>query len=141
MNTETKFKIGSVWRTRGGQKATVVWIKRDGTLVVVIHRPLHDVVVLHSKDGSEWNYESAGDLITPWVDRPELPPGVAWPKWAKAFSQSSTGNWHWWDETPLQVSNVWHSVNGTYCIPMHPTERPNWTGDWRESLVVREGGE
>lgn len=137
MNNETKFKVGSAWKTRGGQRVTVIHIYKNGDVLSITDG---ETLVLTRGDGRHHS-ASENDLVAPWIDRPELPPGVAWPKWAKAFSQSSTGNWHWWDQTPSQVDNVWHSVNGTHCIRMHPTETPQWTGDWSESLVVRDGGE
>lgn len=133
MSNETKFKVGSVWRTRGGWKATVVCAARHGWLVVLHERASQDIPTLHDKDG-ESSLPSYG-LLAPWIDRPVI---KDWPKWAKAAAMNEGGVWHWLEKVP-SLSSLWVGVG--FCVPFHKSEIPNWTGDWRESLVVREGGE
>lgn len=137
MNNEHKFKIGSVWRTRGGWKATVVCAARHGWCVVLHEKVSQDIPALHDKDGSTGLPAYA--LDTPWIDRPVI---KDWPKWAKAAAMDRDGSWYWYELVPKPVCGRWGLESSEAdSRRFHRLETPTWQGDWRESLVVREGGE
>jgi hypothetical protein len=60
-----KFKIGSVWKTRGGWRAVVV--DNNGKYVTVWHKKKRDVL-LHNQDGTLCDCPGDFDLIEPWVE-------------------------------------------------------------------------
>ena len=137
-----KFPIGSEWKTRGGWKATVVWHYDSGYILVVHDRPGDVYHHTHLPDGLFAAVNSLGDLLTPWTTSPQLPEGATWPRWAKAAAMDSGGGWHWWDTVPVDDSGYWTpSLRDTFSAPMHPSERPNFTGNWKDSLIVRKEGE
>jgi hypothetical protein len=83
--------------------------------------------------------ESTADLIAPWIDKPV----VDWSKmaaWHRFVAMDFGGAWRTYSSLPVvsEVGNVWIANNGNdlgQCVP--PAHCPQWTGDWRDSLVER----
>lgn len=79
MTTQSKFTVGSYWRTRNGRKARVLANDVNGNYptVVAMQSGGYERVVLLTADGRyfyEGNGQDGFDLITPWVDPPAPPP-------------------------------------------------------------------
>ena len=137
-------KAGKTYRTRDGSKAHV-W-KTDMRCV----RPIAGWVEYHMADRPHsWantgrlatipNSELALDLIAPWEDdgKPVLSSRLikALPEWANWVAMDGNGKWYWFDGEPRAVDRlvVW-ALNTLYGeIPA--AYAPDWTGDWRDSLV------
>lgn len=137
MSHELKLELGKSYRTRGGWKATVVWDKFRGRLpmAAVHHEKDVDVVRFHREDGMVGYLPCrTADLIVPWVEKPEI---TDWPKWAKTAAMEKDGNWFWYDTVPLIDGCCW-DCGEKHCTPFHPSEVPDWNGDWKDSLVVKE---
>lgn len=135
------------WKTRGGGKARVLC-----TDATECQQPLHGYLVNASKithfaswwpDGGEslTGNVSFHDLISPWVDAPV----VDWSRereWVRAIARDEDGDWNRYDSVPVADEHLPMWVSQT-CVTqlMHPSECPQFTGDWKDSLCVRpEGG-
>lgn len=139
--SDTKFAIGSEWRTRGGWKATVVWKYRNGNFQVIHELGGNEIAFGHTESGYLLHVanETEFDLLTPWTESPRLPDGVPWPKWAKAAARDENGEWFWFGSVPKSGFSIWNTAG--FDARMHPTEYPDFKGDWRDSLIVRKEGE
>jgi hypothetical protein len=85
-------------------------------------------------------HECADDLISPWIDAPV----VDWSKereWVKAIAKDRSGSWCRFDGVPVMAKENWLIDDPFRYIWMHPSEYPQFTGDWKDSLCIRpEGG-
>lgn len=79
---------------------------------------------------------SAMDIVEPWIDRPVVD-WTAMPRWATAVAMDADGEWWFFEEPPsINRFNLWNSNAGAMGkIP--PKYAPQWTDNWRHSLVVR----
>lgn len=86
--------------------------------------------------GSTW--DRPGDLV------PDVPiiDWSAQPAWCKAVAMDQDGWWNRFEHTPNRSGEMWlRQKNGGFTQTMHPSESPQWDGDWKDSLCVRlEGG-
>jgi hypothetical protein len=105
--------------------------------------PRHEVIVSHHLDDGRifLTHECADDLVSPWIDAPV----VDWSKerdWVKAIAMDQSGLWFRYEELPVADygCGTWDS-DGRRVQNMHPSEYPQFTGNWKDSLCVRpEGG-
>ncbi len=135
-----KIEVG-YWETRDGRKARVLCTDAPGEY------PIVGYVVFEGKadpwvwfpDGSGLNCGGRLDLERPWIDRPT----IDWSKereWVKAVARDEIGNWFRYSVTPSKTENgQWIDDGSAPCEVqwMHPSEYPQFTGDWKDSLCVR----
>lgn len=130
-----KIEVG-YWETRDGRKARVLCTDAPGEYPVVGY------VVSGGKadpwvwfpDGSGLNCGGRLDLERPWIDSPI----IDWSKereWVMAIATDGGGTWFRYSKVPNQGVNCWH--DGGWSQRMHPTEHPQFTGNWKDSLCVR----
>lgn len=133
-----KIEVG-YWETRDGRKARVLCTDAEFIYPCVGYVEIRNGDVrlvtwtlngrLH---GTTSDYND--DLIRPWIDRPV----IDWSKerdWVKAITMDAGGQWFRSSKVPNQGVNCWH--DGGWCQRMHPSEHPQFTGDWKDSLCVR----
>jgi hypothetical protein len=138
-----KPELGKYYKTRGGHKARVICADRKGgpspIIVLVLKELKLEFLVQLSADGS---YLGSGqphsdDLISEWIDKPEWD----WSKaadWHVAIAMDEDKRWFPFREVPSKVEISWC---GSHDRSIPPEHAPKWTGDWRESLIVRPGFE
>jgi hypothetical protein len=132
------------WETRDGRKARVLCTDAPSSYPVVGY-----IMYEHGCSCSNWtssgsfsNSMGQNDLIRPWVDRPL----VDWSRereWVKAVAMDDTGFCYRFDVVPAPSGRIWSIQSGGFCSKMHPSEYPQFTGNWKDSLCVRpevEGG-
>lgn len=140
-------EVGKWYRTRSGRKAFVA-ARMNGAY------PFYGHVELGGDERLEiWSEagccdingsESPLDLIAPLASSPT----IDWSKereWVKAIAMDKDGSWWRYSSPPAARDASW--VTGGFFHQLHPTEYPTnpdgtpWTGDWKNSLIVRpEGG-
>lgn len=54
----------------------------------------------------------------------------------KAAAMDPAGHWLSYSEVPTLGENGWEKAEGTVCFRIPPSRAPEWTGDWKDSLVV-----
>jgi hypothetical protein len=131
------------YRTRGGGKARVLCTDAAGPRPVVGY-------ICHETSVSVLSWSWCGvagstvgplDLAEPWVEKP----AVDWGRereWVKAVAMDQSGLWFRYEELPVADygCGTWDS-DGRRVQNMHPSEYPQFTGNWKDSLCVRpEGG-
>lgn len=150
MNTPTTpltFTPGNFYRTRDGRKAEYVreMNTSQGILALVIIKDvdgIENAYTYHRHGRFFMGNQSERDLIAEWVDKPEVDWSVM-PAWAVAVAMDANGTWYWYDYVPESDKTYW-------CLPravslprftdeIPPAYAPKFTGDWRDSLVTREG--
>lgn len=131
-----KITIGE-WKTRGGDKATVV---AENDKAVDYSRFIgwaDRIVCCWYLDGARFaNATTQYDLIAPWTDP------VPWdwsttPPWLNVLHKGPYGNWRLFEDEPF-------IHNGNFSIPDAGIEvpskyHPKWTGDWKLSKTMRPG--
>ncbi len=131
------------WETRDGRKARVLCTDAPGRCPVkgYIETAEGESGAMSWALNGEWLSPSStgADLIRQWADRPV----VDWSKereWVKAVAMDASRRWFRYERCPVLGENVW--LAGTIFHQwMHPTEYPQFTGNWTDSLCVRpEGG-
>ena len=129
------------WKTRDGRKARVLCVDAQGRYPCVGYVEYKDCVSPESwtEEGANVNAaQTRGDLVSPWIDAPV----IDWSKereWVKAIALDGAGIWFRYSKVPNQGVNCWH--DGGWSQRLHPSEQPQFTGDWKDSLCVRpEGG-
>jgi hypothetical protein len=130
------------YRTRGGRKARVLCTDAEGPYPIVgyICYEGGPATCLWDWDSVSGSTRGPLDLVHPWVDAPV----VDWSKereWVKAVAMDKDGRWVRYNVTPKADGS------GNWWFPdcefqrIHPSEYPQFTGDWKDSLCVRpEGG-
>lgn len=135
--TELNIQPGKFYRTRDGRKARVYVI--DGSEPYPVHGAVFEI---GSWDCRTWRlngrYSNDNcDLIAEWIDKPE----IDWSKMPEGtvavFNSCKSG--HWFASTLIPKLNDDYFYSGGKWIELYPQHRPNWSGDWRDSLVTREG--
>lgn len=135
---------GKFYRTRGGRKYEN--LKKDvlmpslniGMVGLIYDSDGSASIATHFHDGTyHRGIETDRDLIAEWSERPE----IDWskmPAWAAAYSVGAAGVWLWFENKPIRSEFGWEAVGRYGSIPSKyaPTD---WSGDWRDSLVNREG--
>lgn len=135
-----KIEPNKFYRTRDGRKARVLCTDAPSSWPVVgyIEGPSGTGLSTHtwSQDGAFFsNATREADLIAEWIDAPEVD-WPAMPKWAKAVAMDKGGKWYWHSEKPVVDGPWWLPDSGDYgSIP--PKYAPKWSGDWKQSLVLR----
>lgn len=132
-----KITIG-YWETRDGRKARVLCTDAPGDY------PIVGYIVSGGKadpwlwfpDGSGLNCGGRLDLERPWVDRPAINWAVE-RDWVKAVAGDEDGQWFRYSGTPVLGPVEEWSPNGNAFQWMHPSECPQFTGNWKDSLCVR----
>ena len=126
------------WRTRGGEKATVVAeddTARDYSRLIGW---VGGVVCCWYLDGARFeNATSQFDLVAPWSDP------VPWdwsttPPWINWIAKNAKGVWCMFDNEPSEMGNAW-SLNGASCHHVPQSNEPKWSGDWKLSKTMRPG--
>ena len=128
-------EIGKWYRTRGGEKAYVACEMPGPVKFCGYHiQGPRAVPTGWFANGSYMpDGPTSADLVDLWIDKPV----VDWskePAWVKAIAMSSGGRWYRFAEVPVLEDGIWWSAE-VYRI--HESEYPYWTGDWKNSLVVR----
>lgn len=86
------------------------------------------------------------DIVSPWFD----PPLVDWDKFPKhiiALAMNDDGTWRGYLDRPNGINEkqgVWYLTERPYFRAMFeikPADYPIFSGDWRDSLVIRPGYE
>jgi len=124
-------------KTRGGKDVRIY--AEDGVGTYSIHGAIREsagwITTTWTKDGkNEAGGSSDEDIIpnTPTHDWSKEP------AWVKAVAMDASGNWFRFDGVPELCGNVW--MRESYSA-MHPSEYPDYDGDFESSLMVRpEGG-
>ena len=135
-------KPGAYCVTRDGSKARIYAV--DGEQRFPVHGAIQTSGVwiistwtacgdyLHSKSIRH------GDLVGPWVERPEVD-WAAMPAWMDWAAMDADGRWYCYPSTPVtQDSAYWYAAN---YVVIPSDYAPKWVGDWKDSLVVRPGWE
>jgi hypothetical protein len=133
-------EVGKWYKTCKGEKAYVA-CEMPGPVKFCGYRIRGDVGIPSSwhADGS---YIMGGscteDLCAEWSDKPD----IDWSRekdWVKAIAMMSCiGYWYRFSEEPVYKDNCWWTKEGGYL--MHKSEYPKWSGDWKDSLVIRPKG-
>ena len=130
-----KLELGKSYRTRGGWKATVIATDLRGEYPFAAKHTQQDrdEVEEHNADG-EWihGHGSEVDIIAPWTEKPLIT--APWPRWAKACATDFHRFWRWYDMEPHANE---YGYSGGVAISFHPSEVPVFSGDWKDSLVLR----
>ena len=93
----------------------------------------------YKKDGTH-KYEEH-NIIGPWNPKPVVDWSL-YSKWTKAVAMDKDGLWYGYTEIPTKLSATWELQYSMTGIP--PEYAPKnadgtpWTGNWEDSLVVRE---
>jgi hypothetical protein len=133
------------WETRDGRKARVLCTDAKFIYPCVGYIELDhgDVKLVTWTLGGRFHGSDSDhneDLIRPWVDRP----AVDWSKereWVKAVARDHGGRWWRYDREPIHCMTGWDDAPCKFSQCMHPSEYPQFTGSWRDSLCLRpEGG-
>jgi hypothetical protein len=135
-------EAGKFYRTRDGRKARIY--ATDGQSPLSIHGAIALDVGWNTfrweKNGSyyEGSEESQNDLIAEWIDKPQIDWSVM-PEGAVAVAMDGKGTWRAFpDKVPVKVGNGWVRAGA---MKLYPNHRPKWTGDWKDSLVIKPGHE
>jgi len=139
---------GRFYRTRDGEKAEVLktGCRSAGgeTVVVLIHVKNGKMAIRWYFDGGRYlNHSTSGnDLIAEWSDKPE----IDWskmPERAVAAMRGPTLRWYAATIQPQGLTDFgWTQSIGAEVWELYPQHVPKeWTGDWRDSLVIRPGVE
>ena len=141
--------VGQFYRTRGGQKARI-YATDGGVRDQMIHGAYHNgeawVAATWYQAGcyfQQFRDEESRDLVAPWIDKPEVNWDVM-PEGAVAVAMDEDGMWCAFDQIPYISSEAeWMHRNGRclYGWRIYPQHIPQWSGDWRDSLVIRPGHE
>ena len=67
---------------------------------------------------------------------PTLTRSVLHPDSNKAAAMDPAGHWLSYSEVPILGEVGWEKQPGTVCFRIPPSRAPEWTGEWRDSLVV-----
>jgi hypothetical protein len=131
-----KIEVGKFYRTRDGRKARIYAV--DGREGSNIHGAvLNEIGWITSTwaiTGQWIAAESDRDLISEWIDKPEVDWSVM-PKWAEWVAMDEDGKWIWFLGEPRKGAANW-CCYGVYGEIPH-TYAPKWDGDWKDSLVRR----
>lgn len=132
---ETKITVG-YWERRDGKRARVLATDVAGELPVVWVDDEGYAYQCHA-DGTYLStmQESFVDLIKPWVDKPI----VDWSKerdWVKAIAKDLDQRWWRLDAVPKGHDGIGWRAH-TFGSRMHPSEYPTFSGDWKDSLIIR----
>ncbi len=132
-----KIEVG-YWETRDGRKARVLCTDAPGEWPVVGY-----IICGNNAEPWVWFADGRGqkfggelDLIRPWIDRPT----IDWSKereWVKAVAMDRCGSWCRFDGIPTCAKENWLIDDPFRYIWMHPSEYPQFAGDWKDSLCVR----
>lgn len=110
--------------------------------------PIHGAI----NYGEGWvanTWTSDGEITASRVfsERDLIPatPIIDWskqPDWCKAVAMDEDGLWCRFEMLPRASACMWLRGSAAgFCQPMHPSESPQFDGNWKESLCVRpEGG-
>jgi len=136
---EIKFEVGKCYRNRAGRCRIVLTTTRPQPYppIIAMDKNTGDCCSLNIDGTWSKGHKDDRDLISEWIDAPE----VDWskmPAWAEAVTVDGSGSWNWFTHIPIttDVQNFWICKSGGYG-PIPPEYSPKWTGDWRQSLVVR----
>ncbi len=138
-----KPELGKYYRTRGGHKGRVICVDRKGgqspVVALVLKEAKLEFLVQLSADGSYLGpgQPHSDDLISEWIDKPEWD----WSKaadWHVAIAMDADRRWFPFREVPSKVEIAWC---GSHDRSIPPEYAPKWTGDWKDSLIVRPGFE
>lgn len=140
-------EAGKFYRTKNGNKVRVYAIY--GVEDDKEKQPIHGAwlcgkgwfAAAWCKDGS-WPYEHEDgfNLVAPWVD----PPVVDWEKFPKhivAIAMGASGKWYGYLKVPIIGITAYTTHNPYEAFDIRDTEYEDITfsGDWRDSLVIRPG--
>ena len=56
----------------------------------------------------------------------------------KAVAMSPSGDWLSYSAVPTAGENGWEKVKESICFRISPAKAPEWSGDWKDSLIVFE---
>ncbi len=137
-----KPELGKYYRTRSGHKVRVICTdaKIDKLPVVaLVEADGCENSCQYTEYGSYWASGKAHewDLVSEWIDKPEWD----WSKsanWHVAIAMDEDRRWFSYTGEPRTDNIVW-VVPNVQLIP--PEHAPKWTGDWKDSLIVRPGFE
>lgn len=93
----------------------------------------------YKKDGTHKYADH--NIIGPWNSKPIVDWSL-YSKWTKAVAMDEDGLWYGYTEIPTKLSATWELQYSMISIP--PEYAPKnadgtpWTGNWKDSLVVRE---
>lgn len=130
------FTPGKFYKTRDGRKARIY--ATDG----LDDWPIHGGIFysggwMHGVWRGDGTYLTSGshpyDLIAEWKDAPV----VDWskmPAWANWVAQDGDRSWFWYNEKPELSSFLWR---GCFRGSIPSEFAPQFSGDWRDSLVER----
>ena len=130
------------WETRDGCRARVLCTDAPGEFPAkgyIENGKGESFVMAWTIDGKTFAKGGApSQLVRPWIDRPV----IDWSRereWVKAIVMVPSGDWYRADRVPELSDTGWLFVKDAQ--HMHKSERPQFTGDWKDSLCVRlEGG-
>lgn len=127
-------ELNKCYRTRDGKKATSVYLSTERE---------QDNFLMTDGIKSWWAYDTGSyfsregdskDLVSEWVDKPEMDRSVL-PAWAnKAVAMDRDGEWFCFSDIP-HVKYVFWSSDET-CARIPDSYAPKWSGDWKDSLLV-----
>ena len=136
-----QIEVGKLYKTRGGYKYRVYATDGVGKF------PVHGAVLMDdgwgfntlTKDGfSSSEYQSPYDIISEWVETPEVDWSL-YPKWWEYVAMDENGEWNGvWGAGLLCVINRWLFDAPDGMLQSVPPEySPKFNGNWKDSLVKR----
>lgn len=143
-----KPEVGKSYRTRDGQKATVVYVTVSRytdvyPFLVVIDAAPNPSMVYWVSDFGTTPLGELYYLVEEWIDRPTMDRSVL-PSWCnKTIAMDADGEWYAYDRVPQCGGNHWirpDSVSSTnwYFIRLPKHLAPQWDGHWTDSLIIFE---
>lgn len=137
-------ELGKTYRTRGGDKVHIFKTDlRDAQYPIVGYRELQDGDEYESWTAEgKYNRKALNtclDIVALWQEPgvPTLSPKLikALPEWANWVAMDEDGMWCWFGMEPYARADLgmWHRTTLYGIIP--DSLAPDWTGDWRDSLV------
>jgi hypothetical protein len=54
----------------------------------------------------------------------------------KAAAMAPSGHWLSYSAVPSLGADAWQKQAHTLCFRIPPSKAPQWTGDWKDSLIV-----
>lgn len=145
--SDLKIETGKFYRLRNGMKYRCYAVDGGGS------HPIHGAVFfdgewytrVHHATGALFDNgdESESDIIAEWHDEPVVNWDI-FPPHIVCLAAGESQNWNAYTTDKLSRKEFgWDIDNeaGNYhaCFPVRPTNRPFFTGDWRDSKVVRPG--
>lgn len=147
--------VGAYFENRSGEKVEILKIDAPGPYPVIAYNlDARNVVRLtgggyYLTPGGGIYLSQPGDLVCPWVTSLVWPEYA--PRWANALARDrGVDQWFWYENSKAckVVDVFWVHLNdaghrrtrdepGYLFVRAHPSEYPDFTGDWKQSKAVR----